>query len=356
MRRLLILEDGSAYEGEAFGSDKFQIGELIFQTGMCGYQETLSDPSYYGQIITMTYPVIGNVGINRDDFESMNPQLFGLVVKEYDDYYSNFRGKMSLDEYMKLKEIPGISGVDTRAITKKIRDNGVMKATLADEDEDVEKVVAALRNTSKVTNGVKYVSTTKSYTIPNGEYKIVLLDLGVKYGLIRELNKRGCSIVVMPYNATKEEILSVDPDGVVVSSGPGRSRYVSSVVETVKNIARKVAVMGIGLGCQIICEAFGGNIEEAKFGFHGNSCPVIKLESGKVEFTSQNSRYYVEEQSLENTPLKATYKNLNDGSIQGVRHEELPVIGVQFTAEASPGADDAKYIFDEFVEMMGGVR
>ena len=160
----------------------------------------------------------------------------------------------------------------------------------------------------------------------------------------------------MPYNATKEEILSVDPDGVVVSSGPGRSRYVSSVVETVKNIARKVTVMGIGLGCQIICEAFGGNIEEAKFGFHGNSCPVIKLESGKVEFTSQNSRYYVEEQSLENTPLKATYKNLNDGSIQGVRHEELPVIGVQFTAEASPGADDAKYIFDEFVEMMGGVR
>lgn len=357
MKRLLILEDGSFFEGEGFGSDQFKIGELIFQTGMCGYQETISDPSYYGQIITMTYPAVGNVGINRDDFESMNPQMFGIVVREYNQYYSNFRGKMSLDEYMKLKNIPGISGIDTRAITKKIRNNGVMKATLANCDVNIKEVVEKLKAASHVTDGVEKVSTSKAYTVPGeGKFKVVLIDLGTKYGVIRELNKRGSNIVVMPYNATEKEILAVDPDGVIISSGPGKSEYIGETVETVKKLKGKVAIFGIGLGCQIIYEAFGGKIQEAKFGFHGNSCPVIKLSEDKVEFTAQNSRYQVEEDSLAGSGLEITYKNLNDGSVQGVKYQDMKVLGVQFIPEASPGADDVKYVFDEFVEMMGGER
>ena len=210
MKRLLILEDGSVYEGNGFGGNDFKVGELIFHTGMCGYQEIISDGAYYGHIVMMTYPAVGNVGINRDDFESMRPELFGLVVKEYNDFYSNFRGEMSLDEYMKLKGIPGISNIDTRAITRKIREAGVMKAILADKGCDIYEAVKMLKSSQNVTDGVREVSTTKAYTVPSRSgLKVALLDLGVKYGIIRELNKLDCEVVVLPYDTSWQEILSL---------------------------------------------------------------------------------------------------------------------------------------------------
>ena len=353
MKRLLILEDGSVYEGIGFGGNDFRIGELIFQTGMCGYQETISDMSYYGQIIMMTFPAIGSVGINRDDFESMNPQLFGLVVKEYCDAPSNFRSEMTIDEYMKLKNIPGICDIDTREITRKIRDNGVMKAVMADEGADVDKIVKELKGAKDVTNGVSVVSAARPYTIPNrGGHKVVLLDLGAKYALIRELNARDCDIVSMPYDAKIEDIMSVNPDGVIVSSGPGVPDYIPQTVETVKQIAAKMPVLGIGLGHQVVAQAMGAKVNEMKFGHHGNSTPIVNLEKNKVEFTAQNHRFDVDEESMKAAGLKVTHRALNDKSVEGFVHESLPVMGVQFNPEAAPGADDTMYIFDQFIEML----
>ncbi len=353
MKRLLILEDGSVYEGIGFGSDNFKIGELIFQTGMCGYQETLSDISYYGQIIMMTFPAIGSVGINRDDFESMNPQLFGFVVKEYCEAPSNFRCEMTLDEYMKLKGIPGIADVDTRAITRKIRDNGVMKATMANEGADIDAIVAELKAASPCTDGVKEISVAKPYAIPNrGGHKVVMLDLGAKYAFIREFNQRDCDIVSMPYDAKIEDIMALNPDGVIISSGPGIPDYIPETVETVKQLLGKIAVFGIGLGHLVIAQACGAKIEAMKFGHHGNSTPIVNIEKNKVEFTAQNHRFDVNEESLAGTGLKVTHRALNDKSVEGFVHESLPIMGVQFNPEAAPGADDTMYVFDQFIEML----
>lgn len=353
MKRLLILEDGSVYKGEAFGGNNFRVGELIFQTGMCGYQETISDMAYYGQIVMMTFPSLGGTGINRDDFESMNPQLFGIIVKEYCEYPSNFRSEMTIDEYLKLKNIPGICDIDTREITRKIRKNGVMKAVMADENADVDAIVKKLSEAKVVTDGVSLISTTKPYAIPNRSgKKIVMLDLGAKYALTRELNKRGCEIVTMPYDAKVTEIKALNPDGLVISNGPGIPAYIKETVANVSELAKEMPILGIGLGHLVIGEAFGAKTNEMKFGHHGNSTPIVNLKANHVEFTAQNHRFDIDEKSLANTGFEITHRALNDKSIEGIRHKELDIIGVQFSPEASPGADDTMYIFDEFVEML----
>ena len=353
MKRLLVLEDGSVYEGVGFGSSEYKIGELIFQTGMCGYQEIISDLSYYGQIVMMTYPAIGNVGINRDDFESMNPQLFGFVVKEYCDHPSNFRSEMTLDEYMKLKNIPGIADIDTREITRKIRDNGVMKAVMAEPGADIDKIVAELKAVEKTTDGVAEVSCAKPYTIPNrGGHKVVMLDLGAKFALIRELNQRDCDVVSMPYNVSVEEIKSLSPDGVIISSGPGIPNYIPETVETVKKLIGEIPVMGIGLGHLIIAQALGGEIKPMVFGHHGNSTPIVNLKKGKVEFTAQNHRFEVIADSITSKGCEITHKALNDDSVSGFVNEDKKIMAVQFNPEAAPGADDTLYVFDQFVDML----
>ncbi len=354
MKRLLILEDGSVYEGKAFGSDNFRIGELIFQTGMCGYQESISDGAYFGQIVMMTYPAIGNVGINKDDFESMNPALFGLVVREYNDFYSNFRAAISLDEYMKLKDIPGISDIDTRAITRKLRDNGTMKAVLADEDVDITKTVEMLKAARDLEDGVSKLSTSKVYKIPNREGKrVALLDLGVKYGLIRQLNELGCEIAVVPYDISIEELRALRADGLVISSGPGKIDYIPQTVETVKSLLGNMPMLGIGLGHHVLGAALGCEVEEMTFGSHGNSIPVVRCEDAEVKFTAQNNRFTLNRESFEKLDLVETYRGLNDGSIQGMKSEDKNVISVQFLPEAAPGADDVKYIFKDFIAMIG---
>ncbi len=351
-KRLLILEDGSVYEGVAFGADHFRMGELIFQTGMSGYQEIISDLSYYGKIVMMTYPAMGNYGINRDDFESISPNVFGFVVKEYCDTPSNFRCDMTLDEFMKLKGIPGIADIDTREITRKIRDHGTLKAILADEDANVNEIIEMLRNRELPHDGVQQVSTQKPFPIPSRGHKVVMIDNGTKYSTIREFNVRGCDLVVVPYNMNADDILAIHPDAVVFTSGPGAPSDIWETVETCKALLGKLPLLGIGLGHEIIATACGAKVVKMKVGHHGNSVPVRNLKKNKIEFTSQNHGYEIDSSSLKGTGLNVTFEALNDGTIEGLEHETYPIITVAFQPEAAPGADDCKYIFDDFCKMI----
>lgn len=351
-KRKLILEDGSVYEGYAFGSDNYQVGELVFNTGMSGYQEVLSDLSYCGQIVMMTYPMIGNYGINRDDFESLDPAVFGFVVRECCEMPSNFRSDLTLDEFLKLKNIPGIYGVDTRSITRKLRSSGTMRAIMADEDANVEEVVQMLKATELMHDQVARVSTQKPFPIPARGRKVVLMDFGAKHGIIRELSRRHCDLIVVPYNTSAESILALHPDGVMLSNGPGDPKDMVEAIETIRELMGKVVVFGICLGHQLISLANGANTVKLKFGHRGCNHPVLNLETGKVEMTSQNHGYAVEMESLKNTDLVMTHQALNDKSVEGVRHEKYPVFSVQYHPEAAPGPEDSNYLFDQFMELM----
>lgn len=352
MKRLLILEDGSVFEGIGFGGSKFQMGELIFQTGMCGYQEILSDLSFYGQIVMMTYPAIGNCGINRDDFESLIPNVFGFVVKEYCEDPSNFRSDMSLDAYLKMKDIPGIADIDTREITRKIRNQGVMKAILANEDADVEAVVKMLKETQLPKDGVQRVSTQKPFPIPSRGHKAVMVDIGTKFAVIREFNKRDVDLVVVPYDMSAEKILELQPDGVILSGGPGSPDEIPETIAAAKELLGKVPLFGVGLGHEVLAIALGAGVKKMKVGHHGNSIPVRNLQKNKIEFTAQNHGYEVDETTLEGTGIQLTYKALNDASIEGFTHDKYEMISVAFEPEASPGADDLNYLFDDFIALM----
>ena len=352
MKRLLILEDGSVYEGTAFGADHFQVGELVFNTGMSGYQEVLSDLSYCGQIVMMTYPMIGNYGINHDDFESLDPAVFGFVVRECCEQPSNFRSDYTLDEFLKMKNIPGIQGVDTRAITRKLRTSGTMRAIMADEGADVAEIVTNLKNTELMHDQVARVSTRNPFPIPNRGRRVVLMDFGAKLGIIRELSKRNCDLTVVPYDTDAQSILDLKPDGVMLSNGPGDPKDVPEAVATIRELMGKVPLFGICLGHQLISLASGANTVKLKFGHRGCNHPVINLASGKVEMTSQNHGYAVELDSLEGTDLVMTHQALNDKSVEGVRHTKYPVFSVQYHPEASPGPEDSNYLFDQFMELM----
>lgn len=352
MKRLLILEDGSVYEGVGFGGNNYQMGELIFQTGMSGYQEILSDLSYYGQIVMMTYPAIGNCGINRDDFESLIPNVFGFVVKEYCEEPSNFRSDMSLDEFLKMKDIPAIADIDTREITRKIRDHGVMKAMMADEGADVKAIVEMMKHTEVPSGGVAKVSTQKPFPIPSRGRKAVMLDIGTKFAVIREFNERDIDLLVVPYNMSADKIMELQPDGVILSGGPGSPDEIPETIEATKQLLGKVPLLGIGLGHEVLAIALGANVKKMKTGHHGNSMPVRNLKKNKIEFTAQNHGYDLDESSINGTGIEITYRALNDDSVEGFTHNQYELISVAFEPEASPGADDLKYIFDEFIELM----
>ena len=352
MKRLLILEDGSVYEGEGFGSSRYQMGELVFNTGMSGYQEVLSDLSYCGQIVMMTYPMIGNYGINCDDFESLDPAVFGFVVRECCEAPSNFRSDYTLDEFLKQKDIPGISGVDTRAITRKLRNGGTMRAIMADEGADVEAIVAMLRSSELMHDQVARVSTKNAFPIPNRGKRVVLIDFGAKNGIIRELSRRNCDLTVVPYDTSAKEILAMKPDGVMLSNGPGDPKDVPVAIETIRELMGQVVIFGICLGHQLISLASGANTVKLKFGHRGCNHPVMNLANGKVEMTSQNHGYAVEEASLKDTDLVMTHQALNDKSVEGVRHSKYPIFSVQYHPEASPGPEDSNYLFDQFMELM----
>jgi len=354
MKRYLILETGTVFEGTAFGSPHASEGEIVFTTGMTGYQETLSDPSYCGQIVTMTYPLIGNYGINRDDFESIEPAIKGMVVRELANTPSNFRSDATLNDLFTLKKIPGIEGIDTRKLTRIIREFGSVKGVLtaAGEEVNVEETVKKLKQITFPTNQVQQVSTKRPYPSPGRGKRVVLVDFGMKHGILRELNKRNCDVVVVPYNTTAKEIMAIYPDGIMLSNGPGDPKDVPEAITMLQQLIGEIPIFGICLGHQLFALASGGDTFKLKFGHRGANHPVKDLATGRTELTSQNHGYSVDPASLTDTRLEVTHIALNDGTVEGLKHLDAPAFTVQYHPEASPGPEDSNHLFDQFISMM----
>jgi carbamoyl-phosphate synthase small subunit len=352
MKAQLILEDGTIFIGEGFGSHNDTIGEVVFNTGMTGYQEILSDPSYCGQIVMLTYPLIGNYGINRDDFESINPAVKGFIVKEVCDYPSNWRSEFTIDEYFKMKKIPGIAGIDTRKLTRIIRQHGTLKGSICSIENDANEVLSKLRQARLLIDQVRRVSTKNAYPSPGRGKRIVLVDFGMKHGILRELNNRGCDVVVVPYHTTADEILQLRPDGIMLSNGPGDPKDVPEGIQMIKDVLGIVPLFGICLGHQLFALACGADTVKMKFGHRGSNHPVKEEATGRISITAQNHGYTVDRNSIPITRLQVTHTALNDGTIEGLRHLEFPAFTVQYHPEASPGPEDANNLFNQFLEMI----
>jgi carbamoyl-phosphate synthase small subunit len=350
----LALEDGTIFYGESFGAEGTVGGEVVFNTGMTGYQEILTDPSYSGQIITMTYPLIGNYGLNRFDYESEHPFARGFVVRECCQIPSNWRAETNIGDFLKKYEIPGICGIDTRALTRRLRTVGTMKGiltTATDSDAELLGQVRALPALSGQ-NFVKIASTDRSYTVGNGSKPVVLIDYGAKGNIVQCLVDRGCCVTVVPCDTPASAILALNPTGIMLSNGPGDPKDVSYAVETVRELIGKLPVFGICLGHQIIGLALGGDTYKLKFGHRGGNHPVQDLLTGKVTITSQNHGFAVRPESLNQNEIIVSHRNVNDATVEGLRHKYLPVFSVQYHPEAAPGPQDSAYLFDEFVGIL----
>lgn len=352
MERLLILEDGTVFKGKAFGANNNVFGEIVFTTSMTGYQETITDQSFNGQIITFTYPMVGNYGVNRDDYESIAPTCKGVVVKEHARVASNWRSQMTLDEFLKRKGIPGISGIDTRALTRKIRQVGTMKASIVDVGDSFEHAFDQLKATVLATNQVQQVSTSKPYPSPGTGKNVAVIDFGLKHSILRELSKRNCNLTVLPYNTDAKTILSLAPDGVMLTNGPGDPKDVPEAIEMIREIQGKIPIFGICLGHQLFALANGADTYKMKFGHRGLNHPVREIATGRIDFTSQNHGYAVDEKTVDPDQLLITHVEVNDGTVEGIRHRHYPAFSVQFHPDAAPGPHDALHLFDEFMEMM----
>lgn len=352
MKRLLILEDGTVLEGEAFGAEANVFGEIVFTTSMTGYQETITDQSFNGQIITFTYPLIGNYGINRDDYESIAPTCKGVVVREHARLASNWRNQLSLDEFLKRKGIPGISGIDTRALTRKLRQFGTMKASMIDAGDSFDHAFDQLKATVLPTNQVEQVSTTKPYPSPGIGRNVVVIDFGLKHSILRELSKRECNLTVVPYNTPAETILDLNPDGVMLTNGPGDPTDVPEAIEMIRQIQGKLPIFGICLGHQLFALANDAKTYKMKFGHRGLNHPVREIATGRIDFTSQNHGFAVDANSIDPEKLMVTHTEVNDNTVEGIRHRKYPAFTVQFHPDAAPGPHDAVHLFDEFMEMM----
>ncbi|WP_099158017.1 carbamoyl phosphate synthase small subunit [Virgibacillus ndiopensis] len=351
-KRQLVLEDGTVFIGEGFGSEKPTNGEVVFNTGMSGYQEVISDPSYYGQIVMMTYPLVGNYGINRDDFETVTPFIQGFIVKEYCEHPSNFRSDESLSSFLKANDIPGIAGIDTRKLTKIIRQHGTMKGCITSIDEPAERIVERLKLTSERTDQVQQTSTVKPYVVPGRGLRIALVDFGMKHGILRELTKRNCHVTVVPYNYGADNILRLKPDGIMLTNGPGDPKDVPESIDMIKEVLGKIPLFGICLGHQLLALACGADTEKMKFGHRGANHPVKDLEKGKTYMTSQNHSYAVKPESLKQTDLTITQIALNDNTVEGIKHLKYPAFSVQYHPESSPGPEDTNHLFDQFLQMI----
>ena len=363
----LALEDGTVFAGRAFGAPGTAEGEVVFNTSMTGYQEILTDPSYKGQIVTMTYPLIGNYGINRLDMESRRPHVAGFIIKELPPVYSNYRADMSLDAYLKQYNILGIQGIDTRALTRRLRMGGAMRGVLSTELLDDEQLVLRARQAAAMT-GADWVQSVKpdaayEWSQDQGEWSlgkvergdglhVIALDCGAKHNILRHLTERGVRVTVLPPETTTAEILKHRPDGLFVSNGPGDPAALDYAVVPIKGALGKVPIFGICLGHQLLSRAIGATTYKLKFGHRGANQPVKNIDTGRVEITSQNHGFAVDRASLEANGGIVTHVNLNDGTVEGFRHATLPAFCVQYHPEASPGPHDAAYLFDAFIEMM----
>jgi carbamoyl-phosphate synthase small subunit len=354
----LALADGSVHYGYAFGALDDAIGEVVFCTSMVGYQEMLTDPSYAGQILIPTYPLIGNYGINDQDVESAKIQVRGFVVREQCLQPSHYLNKETLHQYLEKSETPGIYGLDTRAITRRLRVHGVMMGMIT-SGKTPQRALEELRRSPNYgsIDFVKQVTTKAPYKwqsiISLAVFHIVALDCGLKYNIIRILNRLGCDVTVVPCTTSAHDILALKPDGVLLSPGPGDPELLDYVVVTIKQLIDKKPIMGICLGNQLIARAFGGRNYKLKFGHRGGNHPVRDLATGRVYITAQNHGYAVDAATLKDG-LEVTHINLNDGTVEGLRHKELPIFAIQYHSEASPGPWDSTYLFDKFLEMIKG--
>ncbi len=372
-RALLALADGTVFPGWSFGAEGDTVGEVVFNTSMTGYQEVLSDPSYSGQIVAMTYPEIGNCGVNDEDYESDRIHVEGFIVKEAWETPSNWRATRSLHAFLADQGVVGIQGVDTRAITRRLREHGSMMGAISTEDLDADRLVDRARAAPglegrdlvrEVTCDAPYRweqaewSLAEGYRTPRqpGRFKVVAYDFGVKYNILRGLTAAGCDVTVVPAGTAAEDVLALDPDGVFLSNGPGDPQGVPYAAEAVRRLIGKKPLFGICLGNQILGLALGGTTTKLKFGHHGGNQPVKDLATGRVEITSQNHNFVVDMDSLERSDhgdaLEVTHLNLNDRTVEGLRHRDVPLFSVQYHPEASPGPHDAAHLFRRFVEMM----
>jgi carbamoyl-phosphate synthase small subunit len=356
VKKYLVLEDGSVYEGWAFGAATDAAGEVVFSTSMTGYQEMLTDPSFAGQIVVPTYPMIGNYGINSRDAESSRIQVAGFVVREHCDRPSHAESESTVDEYLRSQDVPGLWGIDTRALTRRLRTRGVMMGALGSSAEAATEQLRAAVAYGE-TDLVRAVSTDHSYhwNEPDDGHrlKVLVSDYGVKYNIMRLLQSRGCEVVTFPATASAEELLEQRPDGILLSPGPGDPELLDYAVATAKGIVGKVPVFGICLGNQVLARAFGGKTYKLKFGHRGANHPVKDLGTGRAYITAQNHGYAVDADSLP-SDVAVSHVSLNDGTVEGMRHRTMPVMSIQYHSEASPGPRDSEYIFDEFVALMDG--
>ena len=366
---LLVLRDGRVFRGEALGAVGETAGEVIFNTAMSGYQEILTDPSYHGQIVTMTYPLIGNYGFNEADIESRRPWVSGFVVKEASAYASSWRGRVNLDDYLRAHDIVGIRGIDTRALTRHLRDHGAQEGLISSRESDVATLRERARRlpglvgrdlVREVTSETPFTwdegvwDPARGYTAPApARFKVVAYDAGIKLNILRQLVSTGCEVTVVPATTTAAAVLERRPDGVFLSNGPGDPEGVPYLIEAVRELLGRVPVFGICLGHQIMGLAAGGRTYKLPFGHHGANHPVKDVATGRVEITSQNHGFAVDPASVERAGWEPTHVNLNDGTCEGLRHREWPAFCVQYHPEASPGPHDANYLFHRFTDLMG---
>ena len=352
----LILEDGAVYHGRSFGVEDDVFGEIVFNTSMSGYQEIITDLSYAGQILLMTYPHIGNYGINSEDMESDTPALNGLIVKELCEYPSNHRSESTLDDFLKTHNIPGLQGIDTRSLTRRIREAGAMRSMITSSTLPDDELISKVKSSDKMTGSELASSVSSKEVRPFGgegsAFKIAVIDYGLKGNIVKELIKRECSGNIFPATVSAKEIIGSEPDGLLLSNGPGDPAAVGYAIECIKQLLSYVPIFGICLGHQLLAHAMGAKTYKLKFGHRGANHPVLDKSTGKVEITVQNHGFAVLVDSVNVEEVEITHLNLNDGTVEGLRHKQLPLFSVQYHPEAAPGPHDSRYLFDRFLDMM----
>lgn len=354
MKGYLVLENGRVFQGKLLNDCRLADGEVVFSTAMISYQDIITDPSYFGQIVVMTYPLVGNVGFNEKSFASQGAMVKGLVMREATDFPSHYEMEIDLISFLNKSEIAVLTEVDTRALTRLIRSEGVMGGIISDNLNNLDWLIEKAARASRNLKGdlVKYVSRRNTMKFGAGEHRVVLLDLGTKRGVIDSLVRRGCEVIAVPAATQAWEIETLNPDGVFISDGPGDPQAIPYAVETCQNLLGKVPLFGIGLGHQVLALALGGKTHRLEYGHRGTNHPVRNLNNNRIYITTQNHGYAIDEDSITNSEIEVTMRSLNDNTIEGIRHRDLPVFSVQFDPEGYPGYSETGFFYDRFIEQL----